>query len=152
MSLAGPIAWSLPWVLGPIVGLARALRSRSLDDESEVPPNPAPLVSVIIPARNERRNIEKCLRSVLSTTYPALEVIVVDDHSTDGTGDVARALTREDARARVITAPELAPGWFGKQWACATGARGARGTLLLVIDADTWHAPDLIPRAVNALP
>jgi chlorobactene glucosyltransferase len=88
---------------------------------------------------------------VLATSYPALEVIVVDDHSSDATGDLARAIAETDGRLRVIPAPDLPAGWFGKQWACATGARAATGALLLFIDADTRHAPDLIPRAVNAL-
>jgi chlorobactene glucosyltransferase len=88
---------------------------------------------------------------VLSANYPALEVIVVDDHSTDGTGDIARAIAADDPRLRVVHAPDLPNGWFGKQWACATGAREARGSLLLFTDADTWHAPDLLPRTVNAL-
>jgi chlorobactene glucosyltransferase len=104
-----------------------------------------------VPARNERRNIERCLQSVLSTRYPSIEVIVVDDHSSDGTGDVARAIAANDSRVRVIDAPPLATGWFGKQWACATGARVARGELLLFTDADTRHEPDLLPRVVNAL-
>jgi chlorobactene glucosyltransferase len=148
--LAAPIAWSLPWVVGPIAAVVRSLHSRWLDDESAEPPAPAPLVSVIVPARNEKRNIERCLRSVLGTAYPALEVIVVDDHSTDGTGEIARAIAQDEARLRVIAAPDLPDGWFGKQWACATGARAAQGPLLLFIDADTRHAPDLVTRAVNA--
>ena len=151
MSLAAPIAWSLPWVVGSIVGVVRSFRSRSLDDESATPPAAAPLVSVIIPARNEQRNIERCVRSVLATTYPSMEVIVVDDHSTDGTGDIARAIAEQDERLRVVAAPDLPAEWFGKQWACATGAHAARGTLLLFTDADTRHAPDLITRSVNAL-
>ena len=151
MSLAAPIAWSLPWVLGSVGAVLRSFRSRSLDDESPDPPEAAPLVSVIIPARNEQRNIERCVRSVLATTYPSIEVIVVDDHSTDGTGDIVRAIARLDNRLSVVAAPELPAGWFGKQWACATGAHSARGELLLFTDADTRHAPDLITRSVNAL-
>jgi chlorobactene glucosyltransferase len=151
MSLVAPIAWSLPWVLGAFTGAARSLNSRSLDDESPEMPSPPPLVSVVIPARNEKRNIERCVRSVLGSLYSALDVIVVDDHSSDGTGDIARASAEEDDRLRVISAPDLPSDWFGKQWACATGAAAARGTLLIFTDADTQHAPDLIPRAVNAL-
>jgi len=151
MSLAAPIAWSLPWVVGSIGAVLRSFRSRSLDDESPDPPAAAPLVSVIIPARNEQRNIERCVRSVLATIYPSIEVIVVDDHSTDGTGDIVRTIARLDDRLRVVAAPDLPAGWFGKQWACATGARSARGELLLFTDADTRHAPDLITRSVNAL-
>lgn len=151
MPVAAPLLWTLPWIVPPIVAFVRGLNSRSLDEyPAEAPPG-SPLVSIIIPARNERRNIERCVRSVLSTAYPSVEVIVVDDRSDDGTGDAARTIAREDDRLRVVEAPELPAGWFGKQWACATGARTARGELLLFTDADTWHAPDLLPRAVNAL-
>jgi chlorobactene glucosyltransferase len=145
------LVWSLPWIVPPIVVIVRSLKSRSLDDApAEIGPNP-PLVSVIIPARNEARNIERCVRSVLSTTYPNIEVIVVDDHSSDGTGDIARTVAASDSRLAVIPAPDLPPGWFGKQWACASGARVASGSLLCFTDADTTHAPDLLPRSVNEL-
>ena len=145
------LLWSLPWIVPPIVVIVRSLKSRSLDDTpAEVSPN-APFVSVIIPARNEARNIERCVRSVLSTTYPNVEVIVVDDHSSDGTGEIARAIAANDPRLAVIHAPNLPPGWFGKQWACASGARAASGSLLCFTDADTTHAPDLLSRSVNEL-
>lgn len=146
-----PILWSLPWVLPPAVVLLRARHSLSLGDVSDTPPPGAPRVSVVIPARNESRNIERCARSVLAAAYPAFEVIVVDDHSTDGTGDIAKRIARDDARLRVVDAPPLPEGWFGKQWACATGARESSGELLLFTDADTRHSPDLLPRAVNAM-
>lgn len=152
MSLeVAPVLWSLPWVLQPFVALVRSSRSRSLDDVSEEVTASAPLVSVVIPARNESRNIERCVRSVLSSTYAPLEVIVVDDHSTDDTAAIARALSAADPRLRVIDAPPLEPGWFGKQWACAAGARLSRGDTLVFTDADTQHAPDLLPRVLNAM-
>jgi chlorobactene glucosyltransferase len=151
MSVAAAIAAALPWIVLPGVTIARARRSATLDEEPATPPEPTPLVSVIVPARNERRNIERCLRSILATTYPSLDVIVVDDHSTDGTGDLARAIAAVDPRVRVIANPDLPPGWFGKQWACATGAADARGELLCFTDADTAHAPDLLVRTVNAM-
>src|SRR5262245_40995738 len=151
MAGLAPVLWSLPWVLTPIAAILRSRRSRWLDDVSSSVPPDAPLVSVIIPARNERRNIERCTRSVLRTDYTPIEVIVVDDHSTDGTADIARAIAADDSRLRVIEAPSLPTGWFGKQWACATGARVARGELLLFTDADTRHGPDLLPRAVYAM-
>ena len=150
-AFATGLLWSLPWIVPPGVVIARSLKSRSLDDApAEVSPN-APLISVIVPARNEARNIERCVRSVLSTTYPNVEVIVVDDHSSDGTGDIAREIAAVDRRLAVIQAPDLPPGWFGKQWACASGARVASGSLLCFTDADTTHAPDLLSRSVNAL-
>jgi len=151
MSLVAPLLWTLPFVLPPLAVLLRARHSRSLDEFSPNAAPDAPLVSVIIPARNERRNIERCARSVLSTTYPRLDAIVVDDHSTDGTGEIAAAIAASDSRLRVILAPPLPDGWFGKQWACASGAREARGALLVFTDADTKHEPDLLSRAVNAM-
>ena len=146
-----PILWSLPWVLPPAVVLFRARHSLSLSDVPDAPQPDAPRVSVVVPARNESRNIERCARSVLAAAYPDFEVVVVDDHSTDGTGDIARRIARDDARLRVVEAPPLPEGWFGKQWACATGARESSGELLLFTDADTRHSPDLLPRAVNAM-
>jgi len=149
--IAAPLLWTLPWIAPPLVVTIRALDSRSLGDVSPIVEADAPLVSVIVPARNESRNIERCVRSVLSTTYPNMEVIVVDDHSTDDTGTIARRVAATDARLRVVSAPDLPAGWFGKQWACATGAREAHGSLLCFTDADTTHASYLLPRTVNAL-
>jgi chlorobactene glucosyltransferase len=91
------------------------------------------------------------VRSVLATTYARVELVVVDDHSSDDTAAVARAAAGGDPRARVVANAPLPAGWFGKQWACATGAAEARGDVLLFADADTVHAPDLVPRAVAAL-
>jgi hypothetical protein len=145
------LAPALPWVLFPLFALWRVRRPTTLEQFPATPPADAPLVSVIVPARNERRNVERCLRSVLATKYPTLEVFVVDDHSDDGTGEIARAIAATDERLRVLESPPLPPGWFGKQWACATGAAEARGEVLLFADADTEQAPDLIPRSVNAM-
>jgi chlorobactene glucosyltransferase len=142
---------SLPWIVAPIVTVIRVRNSRTLDEESADAPEPAPMVSVVIPARNEARNIERCVRSVLSTTYPNLEVIVVDDHSEDDTGAIARRIAGEDSRVRVVANPPLPADWFGKQWACANGASAARGGILCFTDADTFHHPDLIARSVNAM-
>ncbi len=150
-STAAPLLWTLPWIVPPVATLVRALDSRSLDDFSPTVDGEAPLLSVVIPARNEARNIERCARSVLATNYPHVEVIVVDDHSSDGTGDIARTIAASDNRLRVVGASDLPVGWFGKQWACATGARAASGSLLCFTDADTTHAPDLLSRAVNGM-
>ena len=142
---------ALPYAVVPIVTVLRVRSSRHLGDESrEAPANP-PLVSVIIPARDEERNIARCLSSVLSTSYPSVEVIVVNDQSSDRTGEIARELAAADERVIVIDNPELERGWFGKQWACENGALAARGDILLFTDADTDHASDLITRSVNAM-
>lgn len=148
--LAG-LALSLPWILAPLATAWRAADSRSLDEERPLPPDDPPLVSVVVPARDEELNIARCLRSVLATTWPRLEVIVVDDHSRDATAAIAAEIAAGDPRLRVVGAPDLPAGWFGKPWACHSGARAARGEVLCFIDADTVHAPDLLARVVNAM-
>jgi chlorobactene glucosyltransferase len=111
-----------------------------------------PPVSVIVPARNEAANIERCLGSVTTSTYPAFEVIVVDDRSTDETARLARGVAPGRARrVLVIEGAELPGGWLGKPWACWQGARAAEGELLLFTDADTIHEPQLLERAVLGL-
>jgi chlorobactene glucosyltransferase len=143
--------WSLPWIVPPLATYFRLRNSRSLDDESDTPLDNPPLVSVILPARNEAHNIARCVSSILSTTYPNLELIVVDDGSTDGTAEIAHAAAQGDPRVRVIACPPLPEGWFGKQWACATGAKAARGSVLQFTDADTVHGADLVTRSTNAM-
>lgn len=145
------LAAALPWALVPLAVAWRARDSRSIADEPADAPPDAPAVSVIIPARDEARNIGRCVRSVLSSAWPGLEVIVVDDHSSDGTGALAREAASGDPRLRVIEPPPLPDGWFGKQWACASGAAVACGDILCFADADTTHAPDLVARSVNAM-
>ena len=142
--------FALPWIVAPIQAVFRQRATRSLDDYSEVPVEPVDRVSVVLPARNEAAHIAECVASLRTTTWPDVEIIVVDDHSTDGTGLLARKAADGDARVRVIDAPDLPAGWFGKQWACHAGAQIATGQLLLFTDADTRHAPDLIARMVRA--
>ncbi|MEO7999244.1 MAG: glycosyltransferase family 2 protein [Gemmatimonadaceae bacterium] len=142
---------SSPWLLFPMVAVRRQQRSVSLDDydkKSDVP-NPE-RVSIVLPARNEAEHIVACLETLRATTWPNVEIVVVNDHSTDGTGDLARAVAQNDPRLTVIDAPDLPSGWFGKQWACHCGMQHTTGSLLLFTDADTRHAPDLVARLVHA--
>ncbi len=91
------------------------------------------LASVIVPARNEAMNIERCVRSILATEYRPVEVIVVDDRSSDATAEIVERLTRSGEaadRLRLVRGEELPEGWFGKPWAIAQGYRVARGDLL----------------------
>ena len=139
---------ALPWVIVFVLVAYRYFTRRPNLRDYE-PLKTGPLVSIIIPARNEARNIERCLRSVLATAYSPIEVIVVDDRSTDGTSDIVEPAT--GGRLRLVRGTELPPDWFGKQWAIVQGYRVAKGELLLFTDADTKHKPELLSRAVQAL-
>lgn len=136
---------SLPWIL---VGVGLALRYRM---PPQLPPAglpvPAPLLSVVIPARNEEHNIGACLDSLSRSDYPAVEILVVDDRSEDRTAEVVAGFPN----VRLIAGRSLPEGWFGKPWACWQGAQAATGQLLLFTDADTLHAPDLASRSVTSL-
>ena len=95
-----------------------------------------PLVSVLVPARNEAARIISCLRSLLAQDYPNYEVVVLDDHSEDDTAAIVR-----DHGCRLLTGRSLPDGWTGKAWACHQLAAEARGDYLLFTDADTAHEP-----------
>lgn len=151
MHLLAAVVCALPWIVLPVATLLRARHSRSLDEFSADAPASSPLVSVVIPARNEARNIERCVRSVLNARYPALEVIAVDDHSTDETGLILRRMAADDVRLRVVVPDALPAGWFGKQWACTAGYAESTGAIVAFFDADTWQTPDLLPRALHAM-
>ena len=103
-----------------------------------------PEVSVIVPARNEAANLENCLRSLVGQPGPSYEIIVVDDHSTDRTREIA-----EEFPATVISADPLPDGWSGKCNACWSGARVAKGKWLLFTDADTKHSEDSISQGLH---
>ncbi len=105
-----------------------------------------PLVSVIIPARDEARIIERTVRAFLAQSYPNLEVIVVNDRSVDGTGEILRTIG--DERLRVIDGEEPPAGWLGKPWALHQGSRLARGELLLFVDADVVYSSAALRAAV----
>ena len=120
-----------------------------------LPPAPvpvdAPLISVLVPARNEARNIEACVGSLLRQEYPNFELIVLDDHSDDGTGALAAQLfaAHPAVKTRLLSGTELPPSWTGKGWACHQLAAAASGEYLFFTDADTTHAPGLLAAAVT---
>jgi chlorobactene glucosyltransferase len=115
------------------------------------PAEEAPLVSILVPARNEARNIEACVASLLAQDYPRCELIVLDDHSDDGTGELVRRLgLGDEGDRRVISGAALPAGWTGKGWACHQLSRAARGEYLFFTDADTTHAPGTVSATVGA--
>lgn len=120
-------SFAASWIDAPL--LARA------------PEKALPTLSIVVPARDEERSIERCIRSLLAQDFLDFEVIAIDDRSTDSTPQILERLAREDSRLRVIEGDELPAGWIGKPWALAQGVRHARGSWLLFTDADSWHEP-----------
>jgi len=108
-----------------------------------------PRVSVLVPTRNEERNIAMCIRSLLAQDYPDFEVIAVDD-SEDRTRDILQSLA-SDSRLHVLAGNPLPAGWLGKNWACHQLSQAATGEILLFTDADTRHHPSMLRDAVTAL-
>jgi chlorobactene glucosyltransferase len=137
------VIWLLAFVQ-TIVNLRVAPRL----DPSRVPAQ-QPFVSIIVPARNEARSIERSVRAFLAQDYPNFELIVVNDRSSDATGEVLRAI--RDPRLIVIDGQESPPGWLGKPWALEQGRIRARGDILLIVDADLVYAPAALRSAVEYL-
>jgi chlorobactene glucosyltransferase len=107
-----------------------------------------PLVSVIVPARNEAQNIARCLQSVCEQDYSDLEILVIDDNSTDDTPRILARVAENEPRLSVLAGAPLAPGWTGKNFALAQAASHAQGEWLLFLDADTWLEPGTIGAAM----
>jgi len=114
--------------------------------KSDRAPKLQPRVSIVIPARNEARVIERTVRAFLDQDYQNFEVIVVNDRSTDATGEILRSI--HDPRLVVVEPEETPAGWLGKPWAMEQGSARARGELLLFVDADLIYAPAAIRAAV----
>jgi hypothetical protein len=136
----------LAWALGLWRFSSQALR---LDRAPADGPEPLPCLSVIVPARNEEAAVEEAMRSLLAADYPELEVIAVDDRSTDRTGAILDRLATEAARLRVVHLRELPPGWLGKTHALFVGSRRAAGEYLLFTDADIHFHRTALRRAVR---
>lgn len=134
----------VPWAWCVVVDRLDRRHRVSLDDVE--PSESVALVSVIVPARDEARGIRAAVASLAAQGHDALEVIVVDDESTDGTAAEAWAAATE--RVRVVEGRPVPGGWVGKSWACHQGYALARGDWLLFTDADVRHAPDTVSRAL----
>lgn len=126
-------------------GAANAARDASHTEPADITAA-APDVSILIPARDEEPSIEKAVRAALDSAGCQVEVLVMDDHSSDATADIVRRLAAGDARVRLLEAPPLPAGWAGKQHACHALAQHAAAPLLLFVDADVELAPDAAAR------
>lgn len=117
---------------------------------------PYPPLSILIPARNEESCIEACVRSLLAQEYESLEVLVLDDQSTDATASIVQRLIDElpadrSGRLRLLRGEPLPAGWIGKNFACHQLALQAKGELLYFTDADTVHAPGTARAVVDCM-
>jgi chlorobactene glucosyltransferase len=146
------------WLAVVIWLIVRAFQQRGLLQSlkpADAPPDEcAPKVTVIVPARDEAANIDRCLRSLAVQTYPAsrLRIVVIDDHSRDRTFAIASVLAQTCPQLTVLRSPPLPPHWVGKSHACWIGARTveADADWLCFVDADVWAEPALIASAVAA--
>jgi chlorobactene glucosyltransferase len=108
---------------------------------------PAPSVGVVIACYNEEAGIEACVRRLLDQTYPNFELIIVNDRSTDRTGEIVRGLAAEDRRVRLVTIDKLPPGWIGKTHALVRAVEHSQHDFLLFLDSDV----QLSPHALNTV-
>jgi chlorobactene glucosyltransferase len=133
------------------LGLNLAAMPRLSRQPAPRPGIPLPSLSIVIPARNEERDIAAALRSHLAQNYEDFEVVVVDDRSTDATARILAEIASESPRLRVVAGQEPRPGWLGKPNALAQGAAAARGEVLLFADADVRYDPRCVSEAVEHL-
>jgi len=133
-----------------MLNLILNLRSLKKPHSESRIPEPAPLTSVLVPARNEELNIGACLKSLQEQDYPNFEILVLDDNSADDTANIVSRIAADDKRVQLFEGEPLAEGWAGKPFACYQLARKARGSWFLFVDADTTHAPHML-RSVLAL-
>ena len=110
-----------------------------------------PLVSVLIPARNEEKNIERCLNSLRNQIYKNYEILVLNDNSTDKTGSILERIAAEDGRVKVFNGRPLPDDWYGKPYALHQLSNQAKGEILIFTDADTIHSPGSISWAITNL-
>lgn len=110
-----------------------------------------PMVSILVPARNEERNIGACLQSLLAQDYPAFEIIVLDDQSSDGTLAILAQMASLHPELKILEGQAAPDDFLGKNWACSQLAHQAQGELLFFTDADTIHQPHTLQSIVTAL-
>jgi chlorobactene glucosyltransferase len=119
--------------------------------ETHYPLRCRPLVSILIPARNEESNIEECLAHALLQSYENTEVLVLDDQSDDGTYEILVEMQKEHPGFRLFRGKDLPQGWNGKNWACHQLSQKARGEIIIFIDADIMLEPWAIESALGMM-
>lgn len=121
-----------------------------LGDEPPAEGDGLPSVTIVLAARDEEAAIEPAVRSLLALDYPALEIVAVNDRSSDRTGEILDRLAGADRRLTALHLRGLPPGWLGKNHALHLGSERARGEYLLFTDGDVHLAPLALKLAVGA--
>jgi hypothetical protein len=135
-------------LLAPMLAVALYNLATATRMERAPAPRRTPAVSLLIPARDEAENLRAVLPHLARLDYPALEVLILDDGSADGTAAVVREHAPRDPRLRLLPGAPLPAGWLGKNWACHQLAGAARGEVLVFCDADVTPAPAAVARTV----
>jgi chlorobactene glucosyltransferase len=117
--------------------------------EAKALPSERPLISIVIPAKDEEACIRDSIKAILASDYSNFELIVVNDRSTDRTAEIVEQLAREDRRVSLVTVSEVANGWTGKTYAMFSGVQEAHGNILLFSDADTFFERTTLSRALG---
>ena len=106
------------------------------------------IVSILIPARNEYHNLRRCLDSLINQDYSNIEILVLNDRSTDQTATLVEEYQNKDKRVQLLQGQDLPDGWIGKHWACHQLSEAAKGTIILFMDADTVLSSSIVSKAV----
>ena len=144
------IGVSATWI-ALIKSMLKTFNESPFLDKFEKKEHEKPKVSIILPARNEEKFIEKCLDSLIEQDYDDYEIIAINDSSNDSTGNIIKKYSEKFSKVIFVDAKPKPDGWMGKHWACMEGYRKASGNLLLFTDADTVHTSSVISLAVSHL-
>jgi len=144
------IGVSATWI-ALIKSMLKTFNESPFLDKFEKKEHGKPKVSIILPARNEEKFIEKCLDSLIKQDYDNYEIITINDSSNDSTGDNIKKYSEKFPKVFWVDAKPKPDGWMGKNWACIEGYKKASGDLLLFTDADTVHTSSVISLAVSHL-
>ncbi len=143
-----PLFALFTWLAPLVETTVRRWRPRSLADQSAESHIPLPSLSVVVPACNEEQTIAPAMRSLLACDYPGLEIIAVNDRSTDRTGEILDEIAASNPRLRVLHIQDLPAGWLGKNHALQVGSDQCAGSFILFTDADVVFEPTALRRAV----
>ncbi len=141
---------SVAWIM-LIRSMWITFRDSPFLDQFKTRSHARPKVSIILPARNEEKFIERCLCSLINQDYDNYEIIAIDDRSDDKTGSIIKKIAEKNYKVKYVLAGPKPDRWMGKNWACVEGYKRSTGELLLFTDADTYHSNNSITLAVSHL-